>query len=576
MRKKLKHRNIHGLCNSLDCGKFRNVFICFHKSDVACRCSAVFCKFFLADVLFASDSLYVFYDYLFKVHYINFDSFFIVKLLLKLIVLLYINFDSIVFYQFEGIMSFFSLTFLVFFLIFVILYHIAANLKNNALYIQNVLLLLSGFIFYAFADLRFMPFLLYSIAITYLAGRFCNTKFSFIIFLIADLTPLLALKYCPLLFNMHWIFPLGISFFTFQSISYIADRYTKKIAVPSNLFDTALFISFFPVISSGPIQRAGNLVPQFQNVRKFDYDNATDGMKLFAWGMFKKICIADKIAVYVNYVYANASDKFGLAVLLATLLYSFQIYCDFSGYSDMAIGIAKYLGFDVGKNFDHPYLSKSVGEFWRRWHISLSSWLRDYVYIPLGGSRVKDSRIYLNLMITFLVSGLWHGSTWNFVIWGLLHGFFQCAGRVAKPVFEKLKTPSFVKVAFTFTLVTFAWIFFRAENLKQAGIVLSKISQVPKNVCDFFAMKGQLGMKETLRNLFALDDNNFGGFFGMAKLIFVLGSFIFIEFFTKNQDGIVYLKKKNIVLRWTAYIFITLILVLGNSGVSSNFIYNQF
>ena len=527
-------------------------------------------------MLFASDSLYVFYDYLFKVHYINFDSFFIVKLLLKLIVLLYINFDSIVFYQFEGIMSFFSLTFLVFFLIFVILYHIAANLKNNALYIQNVLLLLSGFIFYAFADLRFMPFLLYSIAITYLAGRFCNTKFSFIIFLIADLTPLLALKYCPLLFNMHWIFPLGISFFTFQSISYIADRYTKKIAVPSNLFDTALFISFFPVISSGPIQRAGNLVPQFQNVRKFDYDNATDGMKLFAWGMFKKICIADKIAVYVNYVYANASDKFGLAVLLATLLYSFQIYCDFSGYSDMAIGIAKYLGFDVGKNFDHPYLSKSVGEFWRRWHISLSSWLRYYVYIPLGGSRVKDSRIYLNLMITFLVSGLWHGSTWNFVIWGLLHGFFQCAGRVAKPVFEKLKTPSFVKVAFTFTLVTFAWIFFRAENLKQAGIVLSKISQVPKNVCDFFAMKGQLGMKETLRNLFALDDNNFGGFFGMAKLIFVLGSFIFIEFFTKNQDGIVYLKKKNIVLRWTAYIFITLILVLGNSGVSSNFIYNQF
>lgn len=496
--------------------------------------------------------------------------------MLKLIVLLYTKIDSIVFYQFEGIMSFFSFTFLVFFLIFVILYHIAANLKNNALFIQNVLLLLAGFIFYAFADLRFVPFLLYSIVITYFAGRFCSTKFSFIIFLIADLAPLLALKYCPLLFNMHWIFPLGISFFTFQSISYIADRYTKKIAVPANLFDTALFISFFPVISSGPIQRAGNLVPQFQNVRKFDYDNATDGMKLLAWGMFKKICIADKIAVYVNYVYGNASDKFGLAVLLATLLYSFQIYCDFSGYSDMAIGIAKYLGFDVGKNFNHPYLSKSVGEFWRRWHISLSSWLRDYVYIPLGGSRVKVSRIYFNLMITFLVSGLWHGSTWNFIIWGLLHGFFQCAGRAAKPVLEKLKIPSFIKIAFTFTLVTFAWIFFRAENLEQAGIVLSKISQVPKNVCDFFAMKGQLGMKETLRNLFALDDNNFGGFLGMAKLIFVLGSFIFIEFFTRNQDGIVYLKKKNIVLRWTAYIFIFLILVLGNSGVSSNFIYNNF
>lgn len=494
-----------------------------------------------------------------------------------MIVLCYTKYDSIAFYQFEGIMSFFSFTFMIFFLIFAVLYHIAANLKNNALCIQNVLMLLVGFIFYAFADLRFVPFLLYSIVITYLAGRFCRTKFSFVIFLIADLAPLFALKYCPLLFNVHWIFPLGISFFTFQSISYIADRYTKKIAVPLNLFDTALFVSFFPVISSGPIQRTGNLVPQFQNVRKFDYNDATDGMKLFAWGMFKKICIADKIAVYVNHVYGNVSDKYGLAVLLATVLYSFQIYCDFSGYSDMAIGIAKYLGFDVGKNFDHPYLSKSVGEFWRRWHISLSSWLRDYVYIPLGGSRVKVSRIYFNLIITFLVSGLWHGSTWNFVIWGLLHGFFQCAGRAAKPVLEKLNIPSFIKIAFTFTLVTFAWIFFRAENLEQAGIVLGKISQVPKNFCEFFTMKGQLGIKETLRNLFALDDNNFGGFLGMAKLILVLGSFILIEFFTKNQDGIVLVKSKSFLVRWILYILLVYILMIFiDFSSNTEFLYFAF
>ena len=503
--------------------------------------------------------------------------FFIIKLLLKLIVLLYTKIDSIVFYQFKGIMSFFSLTFLVFFLIFVILYHIAANLKNNALCIQNVLLLVAGFIFYAFADLRFVPFLLYSIVITYFAGRFCSTKFSFIIFLIADLAPLLALKYCPLLFNMHWIFPLGISFFTFQSISYIADRYTKKIAVPANLFDTALFISFFPVISSGPIQRAGNLVPQFQNVRKFDYDNATDGMKLFAWGMFKKICIADKIAGYVNYVYANASDKFGLAFLLATVLYSFQIYCDFSGYNDMAIGIAKYLGFDVGKNFDHPYLSKSVGEFWRRWHISLSSWLRDYVYIPLGGSRVKDSRIYLNLMITFLVSGLWHGSTWNFVIWGLLHGFFQCAGRVVKPVFEKLKIPSFIKIAFTFTLVTFAWIFFRAANLQEAGIVINKIAQIPQNISQFFVLKGELGVKEAIRALFALNDDNFGGLSGMRKLFLVLFIFIFCELSTKKTDGIQLIKSKSFLIRWILYfIFICILWRLQPNSFSTNFIYQNF
>ena len=474
-------------------------------------------------------------------------------------------------------MSFFSLTFLVFFLIFVILYHIAANLKNNALYIQNVLLLLSGFIFYAFADLRFMPFLLYSIAITYLAGRFCNTKFSFIIFLIADLTPLLALKYCPLLFNMHWIFPLGISFFTFQSISYIADRYTKKIAVPSNLFDTALFISFFPVISSGPIQRAGNLVPQFQNVRKFDYDNATDGMKLFAWGMFKKICIADKIAVYVNYVYANASDKFGLAVLLATLLYSFQIYCDFSGYSDMAIGIAKYLGYDVGKNFDHPYLSKSVGEFWRRWHISLSSWLRDYVYIPLGGSRVTLPRIYLNILITFLVSGIWHGSTWNFVIWGLLHGIFQCIGRATKSFWEKIKVPSFIRIFITFCLVTFAWIFLRAENLHEAGIVISKIMQVPQDISQFFVMKGELGMKEALRVLFALNDENFGGFSGMSKVIFLLVIFIICELITEKTEGIQLIRSKKAIVRWMLYLtLIFFIYFFKPITYSTNFIYQNF
>ena len=474
-------------------------------------------------------------------------------------------------------MSFISISFAIFFLILVVLYHIIARVAKNPVLIQNILLLAASLVFYAFADLRFLPFLFYIIIVSYIAGRFCKNKTLFILFLIVDIAPLFAIKYCPLIFHTHWIFPLGISFFTFQSITYIVDTYTKKIPSEKNFLNVALFISFFPIISSGPIQRAGNLIPQFLHIRNFNYDNATDGMKLFAWGMFKKLCIADRIAVYVNYVYGNVNDGYGLAILLATVLYSFQIYCDFSGYSDMAIGIARYLGFDVGKNFDHPYLSKSVGEFWRRWHISLSSWLRDYVYIPLGGSRVALPRIYLNILITFLVSGIWHGSTWNFVIWGLLHGIFQCIGRATKSFWEKIKVPSFIRIFITFCLVTFAWIFFRSNNLHEAGIVISKITQVPQDISQFFVIKGNLGMKEALRTLFALNDGNFGGFSGMALLCLLMCAFLFCELITQKKDGLIFIKQKTGIIRWSIYIILIMSLIcFGNFGLSSNFIYNNF
>ena len=474
-------------------------------------------------------------------------------------------------------MSFISISFAILFLILVILYHLTARVAKNPVLIQNILLLAASLVFYAFADFRYLPFLFYIIIISYIAGKFCKNKTLFILFLIVDIAPLFAIKCCPLIFHTHWIFPLGISFFTFQSISYIVDTYTKKIPSEKNFLNVALFISFFPIISSGPIQRAGNLIPQFLHIRNFNYENATDGMKLFAWGMFKKLCIADRIAVYVNYVYGNVNDGYGLAILLATVLYSFQIYCDFSGYSDMAIGIARYLGFDVGKNFDHPYLSKSVGEFWRRWHISLSSWLRDYVYIPLGGSRVALPRIYLNILITFLVSGIWHGSTWNFVIWGLLHGIFQCIGRATKSFWKKIKVPSFIRIFITFCLVTFAWIFFRSDNLQEAGIVISKIAQVPQNISQFFVIKGNLGMKETLRTLFALNDGNFGGFSGMALLCLLMCAFLFCELITQKKDGLIFIKQKTGIIRWSIYIILIMSLIcFGNFGLSSNFIYNNF
>ncbi|WP_197018242.1 MBOAT family protein [Treponema sp. C6A8] len=382
-------------------------------------------------------------------------------------------------------------------------------------------------------------------------------------------------KYAPSNWLKGIIFPLGISFFTFQSISYIADCYTKKIEVEKNPFYVALFISFFPVISSGPIQRAGSLIPQLKTTHHFDYANATDGMKLFAWGLFKKLCIADRIAIYVNYVYGNASENYGTAIFLATILYSFQIYCDFSGYSDMAIGVAKYMGFDVGKNFDHPYLSQSVGEFWRRWHISLSTWLRDYIYIPLGGSRVALPRIYANLFITFLVSGLWHGSTWNFVIWGLLHGFYQCVGRAGKPFFEKRKLPSFIKIFITFCLVTFAWIFFRADNLQASGLIIIKITQVPLNLIDFISLKGELGLKEAIRILFALNEN-VGGFPSIIKIVIIIPFFLIISIATKHKDGLTIINERKCLIRWFYYSVFIFLIMLNIKISNGDFLYLQF
>ncbi len=424
--------------------------------------------------------------------------------------------------------------------------------------------------------MRFVPFLFYIIALTYLAGRLCKNRLLLAVFIIADLAPLLFFKYAPQESHTHLIFPLGLSFFTFQSVSYIADVYTKKIEAEKNPLTVALFVSFFPVISSGSIQRAGNLIPQLKTTHTFDYDNATDGMKFFAWGMFKKLCIADRIAVYVNFVYGNISDSHGLALLLATALYSFQIYCDFSGYSDMAIGCAKFFGFDVGKNFDHPYLSKSVGEFWRRWHISLSSWLRDYVYIPLGGSRVALPRIYLNLIVTFLVSGIWHGSSWNFVIWGLLHGAYQCAGRALKPLLEKAKIPSFVKIAVTFCLVTFAWIFFRASSLGEAFTVIRGILHVPDDVLSLLSLKNTLGIKEALKICFSL--NAFGGGIRpIADLCIYLIVFIICSFTTQKTNGLMTIKKKPVVIRWIAYIAIcSIVLPAIITNANTEFLYFAF
>ena len=474
-------------------------------------------------------------------------------------------------------MPFISFSFAVFFVAVAALYHLAPSLGKNALRVQQILLFAAGIVFYAFADLRFLPFLFYVTAVSYLAGLFVRNRFSLALFVIADLLPLLFFKYAPQDWHTRWIFPLGLSFFTFQSVSYIADVYTKKIAAEKNPLMVTLFVGFFPTIASGPIQRAPVLLPQLKEIHRFDYDNATDGMRLFAWGMFKKLVIADRIAVYVDYVYGNIPGSHGLALLLATVLYSFQIYCDFSGYSDMAIGVARYFGFDAGRNFDHPYLSQSVGEFWRRWHISLSSWLRDYVYIPLGGSRVALPRVYMNLMITFLVSGVWHGAGWTFVAWGLIHGAYQCVGRATKPLQERLRIPAVVRVVITFCLVTFAWIFFRAGSMGEALDVIRGIAHIPQEILSFTDLKNPLGLKEAVKTTFSLPA--IGGFKGIAKATFFILIFTFISFMTQNKPGLAIIRGKPIALRWIAYIVFCTVLIAAVAAITNSnteFLYFAF
>ena len=480
-------------------------------------------------------------------------------------------------------MSFISISFALFFTILAVLYFSLQRFQIRDNLVQQILLFAASIVFYSLADLRFVPFLLYVIVLTYFAGLLCKNRLSLVLFLLADFAPLLSCKYGPHFLHAHWIFPLGLSFFTFQSAGYIADVHKKKITPEKNPLTVALFVSFFPVISSGPIQRAGNLIPQLKIPHRFDYDMATDGMKLFAWGMFKKIVIADRIAVYVNFVYGNAAEQHGLALLLATVLYSFQIYCDFSGYSDMAIGTARFFGFDAGKNFDHPYLSESVGEFWRRWHISLSSWLRDYVYIPLGGSRVALPRIYLNLMITFLVSGIWHGSTWNFVIWGALHGLYQCVGRAAKPLSEKLRIPAAIRIFFTFCLVTFAWIFFRAETLQEAAIILGKLAEIPSEIARLFPLSLRLDedWRMLFKEFFALTSSEFGYLKSMVKLLALIFCFLLVSFCTRKTGGLKIMKRQKFLVRWLAYFLLLFtiyftILRGENTAYSTDFIYQNF
>lgn len=274
--------------------------------------------------------------------------------------------------------------------------------------------------------------------------------------------------------NLDVLLPVGISFYTFQAVGYTIDVYRGTIRAERHLGMYALFVSFFPQLVAGPIERATNLLPQFRQKFDFDYDRVVSGLKLMMWGMFMKVVVADRVATYVDAVYNNVPQHSGSSLIIVSVLFAIQIYCDFAGYSTIAIGSARVMGFTLMQNFNRPYFARSIKEFWSRWHISLSTWFKDYLYIPLGGNRVKFTRHLFNLFITFFISGIWHGANWTFLIWGSLHGMYLVIETISRKYF-KINTPYVFDLFKTLILVLFAWIFFRANNVADAFLIVTKI-----------------------------------------------------------------------------------------------------
>lgn len=281
--------------------------------------------------------------------------------------------------------------------------------------------------------------------------------------------------------GLNWAIPVGISFFTFQAVGYMLDVYHGRVKAENNLLDYLLFVSFFPQVMSGPISKADELLPQIKTPHKFDYEQGKQGLKYLLWGMFIKLVIADRLGLFVDTVYANYIHYNGSTCFVASIFYSLQIYCDFAGYSLIAIGIAMMLGFDLINNFKRPYLAVSVTDFWKRWHISLTRWLTQQVYIPLGGSRCSKLRTYWNILVTFLVSGIWHGANWTFIVWGAIHGVLQIIEKALGWQKYEGKTwgVRLIRICSTFLLVTFAWIFFRMPTINDAAAFINQIFNNP-------------------------------------------------------------------------------------------------
>jgi alginate O-acetyltransferase complex protein AlgI len=399
-------------------------------------------------------------------------------------------------------MLFNSFHFLFFFLIVTIIYFLLPHSKRWIL-----LLTASCYFYMAFVPV-YILILGFTIVVDYFAGIYIERsqgkrrRFFLICSLIANIGILCVFKYYNFIndnlsFLLHGfglsnpvpylsiLLPIGLSFHTFQAMSYTIEVYRGNQKTERHFGIYALYVMFYPQLVAGPIERPQNLLHQFREKHYFDSDRVYDGLKIMIWGLFKKLVIADRLGIYVNGAYNNVADQNGMTLLLATLFFSIQIYCDFSGYSDIAIGTAKVMGFDLMTNFRRPIFARSTGEFWKRWHISLSTWFKDYLYFPMGGSKVSVPKWYFNLMIVFLISGLWHGANWSYIIWGGINGFYLVFAIIVTRYREKFNTISgiknyprffiFFQIAITFLLISFSRIFFRARSVHDALTVIRKI-----------------------------------------------------------------------------------------------------
>jgi len=482
-------------------------------------------------------------------------------------------------------MLFNSIDFAIFLPIVFVLYWFIANKNLKA---QNFLITIASYVFYGWWDWRFLSLILFSTIVDYLIGRKLNTE--------TETLKRKALLWASMLINLGFLgffkyynffldnfitafsffgqelkasslnilLPVGISFYTFQTMSYTIDVYKRKLEPTKDFIAFSAFVCFFPQLVAGPIERATNLLPQFYKKRTFDYPKAVDGMRQILWGLFKKIVIADNCAEFANEIFNNSGEMNGSTLVLGALFFTFQIYGDFSGYSDIAIGTSRLFGFNLMQNFAFPYFSRDIAEFWRRWHISLSTWFRDYLYIPLGGSRGGTPMKIRNTFIIFMVSGFWHGANWTFIVWGTLNAIYflpllltninrNNIEIVAKGGYLP-KPKEFIQISVTFTLSVFAWIFFRAENISHAfkyisGILSPSLLEFPK-------------------------------FTGMDRALIILllvAIFMFIEWMGREgQFAIANLKLlKNRPIRWVSYVAI-IIVIFWLGGNEQAFIYFQF
>ena len=478
-------------------------------------------------------------------------------------------------------MLFNSISFLIFLPIVFVLYWFVTNKK---LRIQNLMLLTASYFFYACWDYRFLFLLMFSTLLDYYSGIkiedatnkskkqiwlfisiFINLGFlgifkyyDFFALSFAEAVSHLGFQIHPTTINI--ILPVGISFYTFHGLSYVIDIYCEKIKSERDFINYGLFVSFFPLLVAGPIERATHLLPQIKKERTFNYSNAILGLRQILWGLFKKIVIADNCAVIANDIFNNYQHLSGSTLLVGAFFFTVQIYGDFSGYSDIALGTARLFGIELLRNFAFPYFSRDIAEFWRRWHISLSSWFRDYLYIPLGGSQGGKWKKIRNTFIIFLVSGFWHGANWTFILWGLINALYflplllSNSNRVNMHIVAEGKSfPSLketLQIAFTFLLTMLAWVFFRSETVSQALVILGKIFSTTL----FTVPKG-------------------ASFIIVILVLF----FFFIEWLGRAHRFAIenLFPQSSRVYRWTFY-YLLIVLIFLFGGQHQQFIYFQF